>query len=221
MNDKQHDENGLTESERFWEHHYQQHTKAWSGQANETLIRFATPLRPGSALELGCAGGGDAIWLGQQSWRVTAVDVSTTVLRHAAAQAAAYGVADRIDFQQHDLAYTFPTGSFDLVSALFFQTPITFPRARVLQTAAAAVAFGGLLLIVDHASTAPWSWNQDPDQRFPTPQEVLDMLELDPAHWHTEFLGAPTRQASGPNGMTAEVIDNIVAVRRLPDQRIV
>lgn len=215
MNDELHDDDGRTEGERFWEEHYRNHERVWSGRANAVLVDFAASLPSGAALDLGCAEGGDAIWLAQRGWQVTAVDVSATALRRAAAQAAAAGVEARIDFQQHDLAHTFPTGSFDLVSTQYLQSPVAFPRSRVLQAAASAVAPDGLLLVVEHASIAPWSWNQDPNRRFPTPQETLAALNLNPEQWYTEFLGAPKREAIGPNGQSATVTDNVIAVKRL------
>ena len=203
-----------TPAERFWEGHYQARDQVWSGRANALLVDLAADLPPGTALDLGCGEGADAIWLAGRGWRVTAVDVSATALERAAAHAVSAGVADRIDFQRHDLGHTFPTGAYDLVSAQYLQSPVELPRERVLQAAAATVAPGGLLLIVTHASIAPWSWNQDPDARFPTPQEELATLGLRPDEWRDEMVAAPARQASGPNGQSATVIDNVIAVRR-------
>jgi SAM-dependent methyltransferase len=145
---------------------------------------------------------------------VTAVDLSATALGRAAADAATAGVADRIESRQHDLALTFPSGSFDLVSAQYLHSPIEFPRVHVLQEAASAVTTGGLLLIVDHASVSPWS-SADPDARFSTPGETLAPLALSPDEWHTERLEAREHEATGPNGQRATVTDNVIAVRRL------
>jgi len=215
MNDEFYSQDGGSQAEQFWEKSYQEFERGWSGEANAFLVDVAGSLPPGAALELGCGEGGDAIWLAGRGWRVTAVDVSATALGRAAARAATAGVADRIDVQRHDLAHSFPARAFDLVSALYLHSPVEFPRARVLQAAARAVAPGGLLLIVEHASVAPWSWNRDPHPRFPTPDETLAALDLDLGQWRAERLGAPERQASGPNGETATVTDNVIAVRRL------
>jgi len=214
MTGELHSEGGSSQAERFWEGRYRGHERLWSGRANAVLVDVAGSLPAGTALDLGCGEGGDAIWLAGLGWRVTAVDVSATALERASNHAATAGVEGLIDFQQHDLAHTFPVGAFDLVSAQYLQSPVEFPRERVLQAAAQAVAPGGLLLVVTHASVAPWSW-ADPNTRFSTPEEALAALELGPEQWRTERLGAPERQAIGPNGQSAVVTDNVIALRRL------
>lgn len=203
-----------SESRDFWERHYQRKSRPSSGRAGAVLVDVATALPPSRALDLGCAEGDDAIWLATRGWLVTAVDVSATALERAARRAAEVGVADRVELQRHDLAHSFPDGDFDLVSAQYLESPVAFPRERVLRRAGQAVAPGGLLLVVTHASVRPWAWNSDPNTRFPTPQELLAALELDPAHWHTERLGAAERQATGPAGQSATVRDSVIAVRR-------
>ena len=210
------DPEGATEAERFWEGHYRRHERVWSGRANPVLVDVAGPLPAGTALDLGCGEGGDAVWLARQGWRVRAVDVSATALARAAAHAATAGLADRIAFEQHDLAATFPAGTFDLVSAQYLHSPVDFPRERVLRAAARAVAPGGLLLVVGHASAPPGARDHDhPHTRFPTPEEVVASLELAPGRWRTERLGSPERRAVGPDGQPATVADSVVAVRRL------
>jgi SAM-dependent methyltransferase len=145
------------ETEAFWENHYQARDQIWSGRPNPVLVETVAALRPGSALDLGCGEGGDALWLATQGWLVTATDISTTALARAQAAADSAGVADKIVWQRHDFAESFPVGEFDLVSAQFLQTPLEFPRREVLAAAARAVAPGGLLLIVSHATAPPWS----------------------------------------------------------------
>ncbi len=140
--------------------------------------------------------------------------MSVTALSRASVEAAAAGVEARIDFQQHDLARSFPAGAFDLVSAQYLQSPVRFPRDHVLQAAARAVAPGGLLLVVEHGSVRPWAWEHGSHARLPTPEELLAALDLHPDRWTIERLGAPERHATGPDGQSAVVADNVIAVRR-------
>lgn len=210
--------NSATDSASFWESHYATLPSQWGTRPNAVLAELVPVLapRPGRALDLGCGHGGDALWLAARGWDVTAADVSATALGRVAAGAAAAGAADRVHPVRHDLARTFPDGTFDLVGASYFHTPVEIPRDEVLRRAARAVAPGGLLLVVEHASVAPWSWQAGEDVRFPAPDEVLASLRLD-AGWHTERCHAPRRTATGPEGRTATVTDNVIAVRRMAD----
>ncbi|MFJ8687215.1 methyltransferase domain-containing protein [Micromonospora wenchangensis] len=199
---------------RHWDELYRGRERYWSGRPNPHLVDVAGTLPPGTALDLGCGEGGDAVWLARQGWRVTAVDVSTAALDRSAAAVTAAGVAALVDFQRHDLARTFPTGVFDLVSAQFLQSPLEFPRTEVLRAAARAVAPGGRLLVVEHGAVPPWGNAAHHHTRFPTPQETLADLDLDPDGWDVERLDAPQRQATGPDGQTGTLTDHLVLARR-------
>jgi SAM-dependent methyltransferase len=202
------------DAEVFWDEHYRARRRTCAQRANPLLIETAGPLAPGVALDLGCGGGGDTIWLAQHGWRVTAVDISATAVDNVLACARELGVGDLVTTERHDLDRTFPSGEFDLISAQYFHTPFALSRSRVLRTAAAALRAGGLLLIVDHGSTAPWSWNQDPDTHHPTPAEVAAELDLDPGQWPVVRDERVQRQATGPNGQIATVTDNVLLLRR-------
>ncbi|MFF2902068.1 class I SAM-dependent methyltransferase [Streptomyces sp. NPDC057966] len=203
-----------TDVVEFWNGVYAARPAATDPRPNVCLTDRVIDLPPGDVLDLGCGGGGDALWLARLGWRVTAVDVSSVAVERLRGAALAHGLADRISAQQHDLRRSFPDGTFDLVCAHYLHTPLDLDRPVVLRAAAHALRPGGRLLVVDHGSTAPWSWAQDPAVRYPAPQEVAVDLALAPETWAVETADAPTRTATGPDGRTAEVTDHVLIIRR-------
>ncbi|MFR9780282.1 class I SAM-dependent methyltransferase [Micromonospora sp. MS34] len=199
---------------RHWDDLYHQRDRVWSGRVNAVLAEVVDPLPPGTALDLGCGEGGDAIWLADRGWRVTAVDVSTTALGRLTAEATRAGVASRITVARHDLTRSLPPGRYDLVSAQFLQSPLELPRHVVLRAAARAVAPGGRLLVVEHGAPPPWARDSHPHAHFASPEEILAALDLDADGWHTERLEAANRTGNGPDGETGVLVDHVVLVRR-------
>ncbi|GAA3208408.1 SAM-dependent methyltransferase [Dactylosporangium siamense] len=195
----------------FWDQHYGTR-RTWDTHANPLLVETAGPLPPGAAADLGCGAGGDTVWLARHGWQVTAVDISGVAVEQVRARAREAGVDGRVTAEQHDLAGTFPAGTFDLVSAQYLQTPFPLDRGRVLRTAVRALRPGGLLLVVDHGSIAPWSWNQDPETHFPTPDEIA--ADLDLSRCRILRADMPRREATGPSGETATVTDNVLLIQR-------
>ncbi|MFI8849884.1 class I SAM-dependent methyltransferase [Streptomyces sp. 891-h] len=202
----------------FWDSVYAARPATADKPSPNVLLTETVPgLPPGDALDLGCGNGGDALWLAGQGWHVTATDISAVAVERLAALARAHGLSDDITPVRHDLHRSFPAapaGGFDLVSAHYLHTPFHLDRATVLRSAAYALRPGGRLLVVDHGSTAPWSWNQDPDIRYPSPREVAAGIALDPEAWTVERADAPRRIATGPGGRTAEVTDHVLLIRR-------
>ncbi len=195
-------------AEEFWEPHYAASAPG-TGGPNPVLVDVVEALAPGQVLDLGCGGGGDALWLAQRGWAVLTVDVSATALARVADRAAGAGLTDRVRTERHDLTATFPEGEFDLVSAQYLLSPVEFDRPPMFARAAAAVRADGKLLIVDHASVPPWSW-ADKDTVFPTPDQTLDSIGLDPEQWDTVRLENHDRVADGPDGQRATVTDTSV-----------
>jgi SAM-dependent methyltransferase len=202
------------EAEQFWENHYAGRDRIWSGRPNALLADAVAGLAPGRALDLGCGEGGDAVHLAGLGWHVTAVDIAAGALRRTREAAGAAGVADRVGTGRYDLGLGFPEGTYELISAQYLQTPFDFPREDVLRRAAHALSPGGRLFVVEHGSLPPWAWNRGAHPRFQSPREIYDGLGLDPAGFEAERLESASREATGPAGETATVIDTVVAVRR-------
>ncbi|MHC5905331.1 class I SAM-dependent methyltransferase [Streptomyces sp. S6] len=203
-----------TDAFAFWDGVYAGRLPADDPRPNARLTETVADLPPGDALDLGCGDGGDALWLAGRGWRVTAVDISAVAIERLTALARSRDLSGRVHAERHHLDESFPEGEFDLVTAHYLQTPSALDRVTALRKAAGSLRPGGRLLVVDHGSTAPWSWNQDPDIRYPGPDEIAAGLALDPAVWTTERADSPHRVATGPGGQTAEVVDHVLLIRR-------
>ena len=184
----------------------------WSGQVNPQLAAAVEGLPPGRALDLGCGEGGDAVHLARLGWRVTAIDVSPTALARTDATATAAGVASQVTTEHHDLASSFPSGRFDLVVAMFFQSPLELPRERVLHRAAESLDPGGHLVVVEHGSAPTWSEHHD--MEFTTPEDLVALIDLDPARFSPLTMESRSREVTSPDGQSGTVLDSVVAVRR-------
>lgn len=202
----------------FWDERYASKPRVWSGRANAVLVDIASDLTPGRALELGAGEGGDAIWLAQRGWQVTAMEISSVALERARAAAASAGVTpESITWVVQDLATWSGEGSYDLVTAFFLQSPVELPRTEILGSAAAAVAAGGHLLVVSHAAPPPWATQLHAHHHdFPTPLDEVASLNLPEGEWDVVIAEVRRRQASDPDGNPATLDDTVVLVRRLP-----
>ncbi|WP_018683616.1 class I SAM-dependent methyltransferase [Actinokineospora enzanensis] len=199
----------------FWESFYQEREQVWSGNVNGLLVREVADEAPGSALDLGCAEGGDAIWLAERGWRVTAVDISETALGRAAKRATEVGA--EVDWRRVDLGESFPDGEFDLVFAAYFHSPVerAGERAGALRRAAQAVRSGGVLLVIGHAGWPSWITEPAHEHRFPTTADVLQEIGQADGGWRVETEEVVESPMKGPDGQDASRVDNVVKVRRV------
>ncbi|MBT2445146.1 class I SAM-dependent methyltransferase [Streptomyces sp. ISL-36] len=198
----------------FWEDRYRNSDRVWSGRPNELLVREVTGLAPGTALDLGCGEGGDAVWLAAAGWRVTGVDISATALERAARHAAEAGVGQRVSWERHELGRSFPEGTFDLVSAHYLQSPVELDQQGVLRRAADAVAHHGTLLIAMHAAWPSWMTEPPFPADFPTLDGLLTELALPEGEWTVETGETVRRTSVSPEGLDGFREDNVWRLRR-------
>jgi SAM-dependent methyltransferase len=200
----------------FWENRYAASDRIWSGRPNTTFVEVVSPLPPGRALDLGCGEGADAIWLAQQGWQATGIDISPSAVDRAASAALDAGLpVARARFLVQDLAEWQPVERYELVTASFLQSPVALARGAVLRRAAASVDPGGHLLVISHAAPPSWAAGHDvAGHRFLSPEQELAELALDPALWSTELAETRRRAVTAPDGSPATLDDTVVLVRR-------
>lgn len=195
----------------YWDERYSGE-QVWSGKPNPHLVTYASQLRPGTALDYGSGEGADAIWLAEQGWQVTGIDISPVALEGAASRATKSGV--EVTWQQADAFEWSADATYDLVSAQFMHLPRP-AVVRLHRELAASVAPGGTLLIVGHhpddVGHAPEGTSFE-EMRF-TADEVA--ASLDPAEWDAIEALRPEREWIDRDGHSAVAVDAVLrAVRR-------
>lgn len=228
MHEHHHHESSLAElrealTKEFWDERYAGSERVWSGRPNQRLVEQTADLEPGLALDVGCGEGADAIWLAEQGWRVTAVDVSTVALERTAQHAIERGVDGRVRVGQHDVLAGHPprrprrAPGYDLVSVHFLHVPRE-DFDGVYRRIAEVVAPGGRLLVVAHHPDDVESGARrphGPGLLFP-PEQVLGTFGVtdgESARWTVEAADSPVREQQGPDG-PVRVRDTVVRLRR-------
>ncbi|TNM37576.1 class I SAM-dependent methyltransferase [Nocardioides albidus] len=209
----------------FWDERYGGSDRVWSGRPNQRLVEQVADLEPGTALDVACGEGADAVWLAKQGWRVTAVDVSQVALAKVAAHADEQGVGDRLRIGFYDaLADPRPAGrrTFDLVTVSFLHVPVP-DFAAIYRGIAEAVAPGGRLLVTAHhpddVATGA-RHDHGPGLMF-EPDRVLETLGVDrpgeadgkDGTWEVEVADTPVREQESADGPLV-VRDTVVRLRR-------
>ncbi len=131
-----------------WDARYAGDELVWRGEPNRFVAEEAAGLSPGTALDLACGEGRNAVWLAEQGWTVTGADFSTVGLAKGARLAAERGVT--VTWVEADAVHWDPTeAAFDLVIVCYLQLAAD-ERREAFARAARAVAPDGTLLVVAH-----------------------------------------------------------------------
>lgn len=194
----------MTSDAAEWDAMYAEHDTVWSGEPNAQLVAEVSALTPGTALDVGCGEGADAVWLARHGWDVTAVDISEVALGRARAHAESEGFD--IAFEHADLVAAPPAPeAYDLVSAQFFQLPDP-PRAQAYRGLGAAVSPGGHLLVVGHYPSEHIG-NDHPERLFTT----AEIVALFP-DW--EIVTSEIRERTAMHhGELSDLVDGVVLLR--------
>ncbi|KAK1177038.1 class I SAM-dependent methyltransferase [Streptomyces sp. NBS 14/10] len=195
-----------------WDNRYADRQQLWSGRPNGALVAEVAGLTPGRVLDVGCGEGADAVWLARGGWDVTALEVSGVALERAAGHARDAGVTVRWVHAALTAA-ALPPASFDLVSAQY-PALLRTPHAAAERALLAAVAPGGVLLLVHHAGMD----NQQADDSgcdpadYVWPSMVAALLSDD---WEVEVDEQRPRVAPDGGAGAHHTDDLVLRARRL------
>jgi thioredoxin reductase len=204
-------------NEADWDRRYEGH-QIWSGNPNDSLVKEITGLVPGRALDVGAGEGGDALWLAERGWKVTANDISQRALDRLEAEAIRRGLDIESERADANDLNAFRAEAFGLVTAMYASIPRT-PDARGVHNILDAVAPGGLLLVVSHdlapmrgpIDTQTHSRAFDPDAYLRTDDFAAALAEL--PDWEIELHEARPRPP-GAASASHHVDDIILRARR-------
>ncbi|MFD7873727.1 class I SAM-dependent methyltransferase [Streptomyces sp. NPDC059766] len=195
-----------------WDNRYTDRHQLWSGQPNGALVAEVAGLAPGRVLDVGCGEGADAVWLARAGWDVTALEVSGVALARAAGHARDAGVTVRCIHAELTRS-TLAPASFDLVSAQY-PALLRTPDAAAERALLAAVAPGGILLLVHHAGMEKQQANDsgfDPAD-YVWPSMVAELLTDD---WEIEVDEQRPRVAPDGGAGAHHTDDVVLRARRL------
>ena len=191
-----------------WDERYATEELIWKAEANRFLVEELDALAPGTALDVACGEGRNAVWLASKGWRVTGVDFSRAGLAKAQRLATDRGVevtwveADVVEWQP-------PSASFDVVVVLYLHLPAE-QRRQALARAAAALAPGGILLVVGHDVSNLLKGTggpQDPAVLFGPEQIVEDLpgLQIERAERVTRTVVTEAGEATAVDALVRAV----------------
>lgn len=134
-----------------WNERYSGTELVWGGEPNQFLVTETADLTPGTALDVACGDGRNAVWLAGQGWRVTALDFSAVALNRARQHAERH--APSVEWRGTDITSWEPEPDCaDLVLLAYVHLPA--PERRALhRRAAGALRPGGRLLVIAHDAT--------------------------------------------------------------------
>lgn len=135
-----------------WDSVFANPASNFNRQPSRLLVEAIRDRQPGAAIDLGMGEGRNAIYLAQQGWRVTGVDLSAVGVSQAQAHAKQLGVA--LDAHVADLdKFDFGHGQWDLITLFYMHAWYHRSKLPSAQRLREALRPGGMLVIEGYAGT--------------------------------------------------------------------
>ncbi len=137
-----------------WEERYRSGDRGREDAPTILVIETTEKLAPGTAIDLACGAGRNALYLAEQGWTVTAVDGSETAVELVRLRSAARGL--QVDTKVTDLTgpnFTMPRDAFDLILIAYYLQRDLFAKVKT------AVRPGGVVLAIVHTPEPGEQWS--------------------------------------------------------------
>ncbi len=138
-----------------WEERYRSGASGKEDAPTVLLVETAGKLPAGTAIDLACGAGRNALYLAERGWDVRAVDGSARAIELLQERSAARGL--RVHMEVADLtapSFTVRPDAFDLVVIAYYLQRDLFAKAK------AAVRPGGLVLAIAHTPEPGETWSE-------------------------------------------------------------
>jgi tellurite methyltransferase len=138
-----------------WEEKYRSGDRGTEDVPTILLVEIADKLAPGTAIDLACGTGRNALYLAERGWAVTAVDGSQTAINLVNRRSAARDL--QVYTEVADLtapSFTMPADAFDLVVIAFYLQRDLFARVKP------AVRPGGVVVAIAHTPESGEKWSE-------------------------------------------------------------
>lgn len=150
-----------------WENMYRSGERGSEDAPTILLVETLPTLAPGSAADLACGTGRNALFLAAQGWKVTAIDGSETAIQVLRERAAERGLS--VDTQVADLtspAFKLPKAAFDLIVIAYYL------QRDLFQHLSTALRLGGVVLAIVHTPEP----GETPTAKRAAPGELLQIF---------------------------------------------
>jgi tellurite methyltransferase len=138
-----------------WEEMYRAGERGKEDAATILLVETLEKLPAGTAIDVACGAGRNAIYMAERGWTVTAVDGSEKAIQLLEQRAAAHGV--KVQTFVSDLTtskFVMPSDVFDLVLIAYYLQSDLFAKAKV------AVRPGGVVIAIAHIPATGDQWTE-------------------------------------------------------------